>query len=144
MSTTDHPRLPTTRGSAMMGTRPTTTRKLDLTMANTFDAAPDVPQERSSAFLAIEEPGEKLEQIIDEAQLHRGSLREQDGYTVPFREGGAVRIRIVDEPESGLRFEVHAPTEERRQHIEDTIAEQVEAASHIDADSLDWEHQGRS
>lgn len=110
-------------------------------MPNTFDPVPDADQERSTAFLPLEQPGERLETLMDEAELHRGSLREQDGYTIPFREGGSVRIRIEDGEDAadgaGLRFTIKAPTAERREHIESTIAEQV-SSQLGDAGSLDW------
>lgn len=111
-------------------------------MANTFDAVPQAARARSVAFLEMEAPAERLEVIMDEAQLHRGSLREQDGYTIPFREGGQVRIRIVEEGEAtpGLRFEVRAPNEERREYIEQVIAEQA-GTQLTDSVTLNWQQQ---
>lgn len=111
-------------------------------MPNTFDAVPSSSQERSTAFLQVEQPADRLESIMDEAQLHRGSLREQDGYTIPFREGGQVRIRVrEDEGSPGLEFEVGAPTEDRRGHIERTITEQVQ--QQLGGPELKWESTAR-
>ncbi|MFX0539526.1 hypothetical protein ACQBAT_07905 [Ornithinimicrobium sp. Y1847] len=115
-------------------------------MPNTFDAVPDAQQERSQAFLSVDRPQERLEKIMEEAQLHRGSLREQDGYTIPFREGGSVRIRIVQgqgadgeaEGEEGLNFLVVAPTAERREHIQTVIAEQTAGQLTGEPAELDW------
>lgn len=110
-------------------------------MPNTFDAVPESRHERSVAFLPLDQPAERLEKIMEEAQLHRGSLREQDGYTIPFREGGQVRIRVVEGGEDGgpgLRFEVRAPNEERRTYIEQVIAEQA-GTELADAVTLDWQ-----
>ena len=113
-------------------------------MPNTFDAVPKAARARSVAFLEVDAPAERLEVIMDEAQLHRGSLREQDGYTIPFREGGQVRIRIVaggeDTGVPGLRFEVRAPNEERRDYIEQIIADQA-GTRLTDAVTLDWQQQ---
>ncbi|MDO5738518.1 MAG: hypothetical protein Q4P07_00040 [Ornithinimicrobium sp.] len=118
-------------------------------MANTFNAVPDAPTQRSTAFLAIDQPRERLEQIIEEAHLHRGSLREQDGYTIPFREGGSVRIRAQGAEDavasgaptevSGLHFAVSAPTDERRAHIQQVMGEQV--VSQLGNDGLDWQSE---
>lgn len=111
-------------------------------MPNTFDAVPQAARARSVAFLEVDGPAERLEVIMDEAQLHRGSLREQDGYTIPFREGGQVRIRIVeggDNGAPGLRFEVRAPNEERRGYIEEVISEQA-GTQLTDTVTLDWQH----
>lgn len=111
-------------------------------MPNTFDAVPQAARARSVAFLQVDSPADRLEIIMDEAQLHRGSLREQDGYTIPFREGGQVRIRIVEaaagEQEDGLRFEVRAPNDERRDHIEQVIAEQA-GTQLPESVVLDWQ-----
>lgn len=107
-------------------------------MPNTFDAAPTSRHDRSRAFLPVDKPDERLETIMEEAQLHRGSLREQDGYTIPFREGGQVRIRIQTEGESGLEFQVDAPTEDRRDYIEGVIAETARTQLGAESD-LDWE-----
>jgi hypothetical protein len=111
-------------------------------MPNTFDAVPQAARARSVAFLEMDAPAQRLEVIMEEAQLHRGSLREQDGYTIPFREGGQVRIRIVEggEGAGGLRFEVRAPNDERRDYIQEIIAEQA-GTQLPDAVSLDWEQQ---
>ena len=113
-------------------------------MPNTFDAVPQAARARSVAFLEVDAPAERLEVIMDEAQLHRGSLREQDGYTIPFREGGQVRIRIVaggeGEGAPGLRFEVRAPNEERREYIEQVIAEQA-GTQLTDSVTLNWQQQ---
>lgn len=97
-------------------------------MPNTFEAVPDGAHERSTAFLEVDEPTDRLEDYMEEAQLHRGSLREQDGYTIPFREGGQVRITVVkadDDGATGLRFAVDAPTLERRRYIEEDVSEQL-------------------
>lgn len=110
-------------------------------MPNTFDAVPQAARARSVAFLGMDAPAERLEVIMDEAQLHRGSLREQDGYTIPFREGGQVRIRVVEggaDGGPGLRFEVRAPNEERRTYIEQVIGEQA-GTELTDAVTLDWQ-----
>lgn len=111
-------------------------------MPNTFDAVPQAARARSAAFLQVDSPADRLEIIMDEAQLHRGSLREQDGYTIPFREGGQVRIRIVEgvagEQGDGLRFEVRAPNDERRDHIEQVIAEQA-GTQLPESVVLDWQ-----
>lgn len=113
-------------------------------MPNTFNAIPQAARARSVAFLEMEAPAERLEVIMDEAQLHRGSLREQDGYTIPFREGGQVRIRIVEagqgEAGSGLRFEVRAPNDERREYIEQTISEQA-GTRLTDGVVLEWQQE---
>lgn len=108
-------------------------------MSNTFDAVPDANVEHSTAFLELEQPGERLEQIIEEAQLHRGSLREQDGYTIPFREGGSVRIRIITHEPAGLQFSVNAPSTERRDHIQSVIADEIATALGGDHGSLEWQ-----
>lgn len=105
-------------------------------MPNTFEAVPDAKQERSTAFLEVEAPADRLEAYMEEAQLHRGSLREQDGYTIPFREGGQVRITVEEGGEaggSGLRFVVAAPNAERRRYIEEDVSEQIGSGS-----SLTW------
>ena len=108
-------------------------------MPNTFDAVPESRHEKSSAFLAVDNPSERLEKFMDEAQLHRGSLREQDGYTIPFREGGQVRVRVQeDQGQTGLHFVVDAPTEERRTYIEGEMAETARTQLGAEAD-LDWE-----
>lgn len=128
-------------------------------MPNTFDAVPDSRHLRSSAFLPMEEPLDRLEEFIEEAQLHRGSLREEDGYTIPFREGGQVRIRVQGAPgpadedggrhsdeaeqtgpdgEPGLVFHVDAPTEDRRDYIEGTISETARTQLGAEGD-LDWQ-----
>lgn len=110
-------------------------------MPNTFDAVPQSARARSEAFLEVDAPAQRLEVIMDEAQLQRGSLREQDGFTIPFREGGQVRIRIVEEatPEhaAGLQFEVRAPNDERRDYIEKVISEQA-GVQLPDQVVLDW------
>lgn len=108
-------------------------------MPNTFDAVPESRHERSVAFLPLDQPGERLETIMEEAQLHRGSLREQDGYTIPFREGGQLRIRVQQEERSGLRFEVDAPTQERRTYIERDIVETARTQLGAETD-LEWQH----
>lgn len=114
-------------------------------MPNTFDAVPQAARARSVAFLEMDAPAERLEVIMEEAQLHRGSLREQDGYTIPFREGGQVRIRIVAGGEgadaaAGLKFEVRAPNDERREYIQQTIAEQA-GTRLVEGVTLDWQQQ---
>ena len=105
-------------------------------MANTFDAIHGGAQVSSTAFLPLENPGEQLENIIEEAQLHRGSLREQDGYTIPFREGGSVRLRIVEGDQPGLDITIDAPTVERREHLEKVTAEQTLAK--VSQGVLEW------
>ena len=52
------------------------------------------------------------------------------------------RGRIVEEGEAtpGLRFEVRAPNEERREYIQQTIAEQA-GTQLTDAITLDWQQQ---
>ena len=107
-------------------------------MANTFDAVPH-DGSHSTAFLPLENPAERLEQIIEEAQLHRGSLREQDGYTIAFREGGSVRIRVVTHEPEGLQLSVSAPTDERRAHVEQVIGEEITTAMGADAPDLEWQ-----
>ena len=97
-------------------------------MPNTFEAVPQAGHERSTAFLEVSDPAQRLEAYMEEAQLHRGSLREQNGYVIPFREGGQVKITVHEQDgdtASGLRFEVDAPTQERRTYIEDDVNEQV-------------------
>lgn len=97
-------------------------------MPNTFEPVPESGHERSTAFLEVSDPSGRLESYMEEAQLHRGSLREQDGYIIPFREGGQVRITVQEAGEgqpAGLRFEVDAPTQERRAYVEDDVNEQV-------------------
>ena len=107
-------------------------------MPNTFDAVPTSRHERSRAFMTVDQPADRLETIMEEAQLHRGSLREQDGYTIPFREGGQVRIRVQDGDPTGLEFSVDAPNVERRDYIEGVISET--ARTQLDAETgLDWE-----
>lgn len=108
-------------------------------MPNTFEAVPGAGHERSTAFLEVDDPSDRLEAYMEEAQLHRGSLREQDGYTIPFREGGQVRITVESTPGSGatgLRFVVEAPNTERRSYIESEVAEQLGSAE----TPLDWAH----
>lgn len=108
-------------------------------MPNTFDAVPESRHERSVAFLPLDQPAERLEKIMEEAQLHRGSLREQDGYTIPFREGGSVRIRIITHEPAGLQFSVNAPSTERRDHIQSVIADEIATALGGDHGSLEWQ-----
>lgn len=107
-------------------------------MPNTFDAVPKSRKDRSRAFLTVEQPADRLETIMEEAQLHRGSLREQDGYTIPFREGGQVRIRIEQGDPTGLEFLVSAPTTDRRDYIEGVIAETARTQLNAESD-LVWE-----
>ncbi|KUG54397.1 hypothetical protein AVL62_04060 [Serinicoccus chungangensis] len=106
-------------------------------MPNTFEAVPSAGHERSTAFLAVEQPEQRLEDYMERSQMHRGSLREQDGYTVPFRDGGQVRITVREEgtEAAGLLFEVDAPTEERRTYIEGEVENELGDG----ADSLSWE-----
>lgn len=113
-------------------------------MANTFDAAPQGAHERSTATLSIADPQVLLERLIDEAHKHRGTLREQDGYTIPFREGGSVRIRVErgDGQTPALHFATDAPTVERRQHIERTIGELSVSQLGAEAGTLTWEPLG--
>lgn len=109
-------------------------------MPNTFNTVPDAHQERSTAFLAVESPEEQLEALMEEAQLHRGSLREVDGYTIPFREGGHVRVQVREDEArgGGLQFEVRAPSAERRAYIEEVIEDQA-SSQFGDGASLDWQ-----
>ncbi|PZU45834.1 MAG: hypothetical protein DI571_06010 [Arsenicicoccus sp.] len=106
-------------------------------MPNTFEAVSHSGHERSTAFLPVEQPNDRLEDYMERSQLHRGSLREQDGYTVPFRDGGQVRITVRegDAEPAGLLFEVDAPTTERRDYIEGEVASELGDG----ADSLTWE-----
>ncbi|WP_122263080.1 hypothetical protein [Ornithinimicrobium cerasi] len=109
-------------------------------MPNTFDAVPDLPSERSTTFLPMDRPQERLEHFIKESKLQRGSLRWEDGYTIPFREGGSVRIRVNagEGVEEGLRFHIKAPTVERREHIEQVITEQAVTDFGVDHVELEW------
>lgn len=111
-------------------------------MANTFSHVPEGAQERSSASLEVDDPQGVLERIMEEANLHRGSLREQDGYTIPFREGGSVRIRVVPEGDqdggAGLRFVVSAPTAERRDYIQGKVSELATGELGADEGALAW------
>ncbi|WP_022923933.1 hypothetical protein [Serinicoccus marinus] len=104
-------------------------------MPNTFEAVSSAGHERSSAFLSVPEPGAVLEDYMERSQLHRGSLREQDGYTVPFRDGGQVRITVQQDERTGLLFEVEAPTTERRDYIEREVDQELGA----DVGGLGWE-----
>lgn len=111
-------------------------------MPNTFDAVPQSRHVRSRALLELDEPRARLETIMEEANLQRGSLREQDGYTIPFREGGQVRIRIFEEGAEthgpALEFLVDGPTEERRGYIESEISQTVSTQLVENAD-LEWD-----
>lgn len=111
-------------------------------MANTFSHVPEGAQERSSASLEVADPQGVLERIMEEANLQRGSLREQDGYTIPFREGGSVRIRVVPEADeeggAGLRFVVVAPTPQRREYIQGKVSELAAGELGADAGQLAW------
>lgn len=110
-------------------------------MPNTFDAVPDLPSERSGAFLPLDRPRERLEEFIKESKLQRGSLRWEDGYTIPFREGGSVRIRVREaagEQGEGLSFHIKAPTVERREHIEQVISGQAASDFGVQDITLDW------
>lgn len=114
-------------------------------MANTFDAAPEGAHERSTASLSIADPRVLLERIIDEAHKHRGTLREQDGYTIPFREGGSVRIRVEEgegDRTPALHFVADGPTVERRDHIERTINELSVSQLGAEAGTLSWQPEG--
>ena len=110
-------------------------------MANTFDAVPQGAHERSTATLALDDPQVLLERLVEEAHKHRGTLREQDGYTIPFREGGAVRIRVEDAEggRSALHFLADGPTVERREHIERTINELSVSQLGAEAGTLHWQ-----
>jgi hypothetical protein len=110
-------------------------------MANTFDAVPEGAHERSTASLTLDDPQVLLERIIEEANKQRGTLREQDGYTIPFREGGSVRIRVekgTGPGASALHFVTDAPTVERRQHIERTIGELSVSQLGAEVGTLSW------
>lgn len=110
-------------------------------MSNTFDAAPEGAHERSTASLEIADPKMLLEKLMEEANLHRGTLREQDGYTVPFREGGSVRIRVEEaqgDRAAALRFAVDAPTVERREYIEQAVSELALRELGTDEGALAW------
>ncbi|GGK75974.1 hypothetical protein [Ornithinimicrobium pekingense] len=112
-------------------------------MANTFDAAPEGAHERSTTSLSIADPQVLLERIIDEANKHRGTLREQDGYTIPFREGGSVRIRVEEGGGTpALHFVADGPTVERREHIERTITELSVSQLGAEAGTLTWQPEG--
>lgn len=113
-------------------------------MANTFDAVPQGAHERSTASLTLDDPQVLLERIVEEANKHRGTLREQDGYTIPFREGGSVRIRVEEggTGASALHFVTDAPTVERREHIERTIGELSVGQLGAEVGTLSWEPLG--
>ncbi|WP_192796542.1 hypothetical protein [Serinicoccus kebangsaanensis] len=108
-------------------------------MPNTFEAVSHAGHERSSAFLDVEQPEAVLEDYMERSQLHRGSLREQDGYTIPFRDGGQVRITVQEsgDPGTGLLFEVDAPTVERRDYIEREVDQELGS----DTDGLSWRRE---
>lgn len=109
-------------------------------MPNTFPAQPEGARERSTASLEVADPQAVLERVMEEANLHRGSLREQDGYTIPFREGGSVRIRVAPEGSpDGLDFTVTAHTVERRDYIERAVADLVSGELGEDAGRLTWQ-----
>lgn len=116
-------------------------------MGNTFDAVPPPAEahERSAASLATSDPQGMLERLVEEAGKHRGTLREQDGCTIAFREGGSVRVRVApqgaDDAPPRLSLVVDAPTTERREHVERTLAQLV-ADLGAGADALDWEPAG--
>lgn len=115
-------------------------------MGNTFPSVPEGAQELSNASLEVADPQGVLERLMEQANLHRGSLREQDGYTIPFREGGSVRIRVVEGGDEdggeGLRFVVSAPTVERRDYIQDKVSELTAGELGGDAGRLDWQAVG--
>ncbi|ANS77774.1 hypothetical protein SGUI_0378 [Serinicoccus hydrothermalis] len=111
-------------------------------MPNTFEAVSPSGHERSSAFLSVPQPNDVLEDYMERSQLHRGSLREQDGYTIPFRDGGQVRITVREEGDDaeqgvGLLFEVEAPNTERRDYIEREVDQELGA----DTDGLSWQRE---
>jgi hypothetical protein len=110
-------------------------------MANTFDAVPLGAHERSSASLVLDDPQVLLERLVEEAHKHRGTLREQDGYTIPFREGGSVRIRVEtgEAGRSALHFLADAPTVERRQHIERTVTKLSVGQLGAETGALHWQ-----
>lgn len=111
-------------------------------MANTFSAAPDEAHERSTATVEVTDPQSVLERIIEEAGKHRGTLREQDGFTIPFREGGSVRVRLAHEEgaDTGtLSLSADAPTVERREHVERTVGELVGQLLGAEAGALTWQ-----
>ena len=108
-------------------------------MSNTFPSVPEGAQELSNASLEVADPQGVLERVMEQANLHRGSLREQDGYTIPFREGGSVRIRIITHEPAGLQFSVNAPSTERRDHIQSVIADEIATALGGDHGSLEWQ-----
>ena len=120
----------------MMVPVPTTTTRKLIAMANMFPGAPEGAQERSTTSLEVADPQGVLERVMEEANLHRGSLREQDGYTIPFRAGGSVRIRVV---EGALDFTVNAPTVERRDYIEQAVGELTAGELGDEAGRLTWQ-----
>ncbi len=120
----------------MMVPVPTTTTRKLIAMANMFPGAPEGAQERSTTSLEVTDPQGVLERVMEEANLHRGSLREQDGYTIPFREGGSVRIRVA---EGALEFTTNAPTVERRDYIERAVGEMVTGELGEAAGRLTWQ-----
>lgn len=111
-----------------------------------FPSVPEGAQERSNTSLEVADPQGVLERLMEQANLHRGSLREQDGYTIPFREGGSVRIRVVEGGDEhggeGLRLVVSAPTPERRDYIQGKITELTVGVLGADAGRLDWQPTG--
>lgn len=112
-------------------------------MGNTFPSVPEGAQELSSASLAVADPQEVLERMMEQANLHRGSLREQDGYTIPFREGGSVRFRVVEDGDEhggpGLRLAVTAPTVERRAYIQGKVDDLAADVLGADAGRVEWQ-----
>lgn len=91
----------------------------------------------STASVQVDNPREAVEHLVEQAQLHRGSLREQDGFTIPFREGGSCRFRITDD---GLHLTVDAPTPERVGHVREVVGELVR--KHLPGEhELSWQDQ---
>ncbi len=116
-------------------------------MGNTFDAVPRPAgaHERSTASLSVADPQALLERIVEEAGKHRGTLRERDGCTIPFREGGSVRIRVGQEGQGSpaLHLATDAPTVERREHLERTVADLLLRLAGDDAATApDWQPAG--
>lgn len=115
-------------------------------MGNTFDAVslPSGAHERSTASLPVADPHALLQRVVEEAGKHRGTLREQDGCTIPFREGGSVRIRVEEQAggSPALHLLVDAPTVARREHVERTVAALLVGLVGDDAGAPAWRPAG--
>lgn len=107
-------------------------------MANHFMTNPEPLGHSSTTFLPLNSPTERLEALMEEAQLQRGSLREVDGYTIPFREGGQVRIVLQEDGEQpGLHFTASAASDDRLAHLQESVQENLVSAFD-DAPVLEW------